>query len=320
MAQASSSATKRPRRDTSTDDNRAECPFSVRIVGPREKELKTKSKKRRKRGHNSSGTGSHLDDDDLGGRKILNQCAPFAPKGAFDTHSTMDVHYVVEPAKQWADMTRYNSFVLNNVKYYCEGFIYVANESSIERQKGAAAPAPSAATIAPNTASTTTASTAAPTNGTAAEDGSVGVGNTAGPTASAGRDPRKRSEDDWVARILEIRASDEHHVYARVFWMYWPDELPAGTHYGKRQVQGRQPYHGASELIASNHSKSREFSAKNNRDTRADETSGHHQCRQRHFNGISEPTHRRQRRRRAKRTVLETGPRRAQHGAFGMLT
>jgi hypothetical protein len=37
---------------------------------------------------------------------------------------------------------------------------------------------------------------------------------------------RKKSADDWVARILEIRASDEYYVYARVYWMYWPDELP----------------------------------------------------------------------------------------------
>ena len=66
---------------------------------------------------------------------------------------------------------------------------------------------------------------------------------------------RKKSEDDWVARILEIRASDERHVYARVYWMYWPDELPQGTHDGKKTVQGRQPYHGMNELIASNHSK-----------------------------------------------------------------
>lgn len=67
--------------------------------------------------------------------------------------------------------------------------------------------------------------------------------------------PRKKTDDDWVARILEIRASDEHHVYARVYWMYWPDELPQGTHDGKRIVHGRQPYHGVNELIASNHSK-----------------------------------------------------------------
>lgn len=68
--------------------------------------------------------------------------------------------------------------------------------------------------------------------------------------------PRTKSNDDWVARILEIRASDEHHVYARVYWMYWPDELPQGTVDGKKVVQGRQPYHGQNELIASNHSKS----------------------------------------------------------------
>lgn len=47
----------------------------------------------------------------------------------------------------------------------------------------------------------------------------------------------------WVARVLEIRAVDPEHVYLRVFWSYWPDELPGGA----------QPYHGKNELIASNH-------------------------------------------------------------------
>lgn len=188
-----------------------------------------KNKKRRKRGHSSgNGNGIHPDDDDAT-RKVLHQCAPFEPKGSFETHSTMDVHYAVQPARQWADMTRYNSFVLNGIKYYCEGFIYVANESSIERQKSAS-----------TTRATTAEGTSGPPSGSA-------VGAVPG-------SQRQRSEDDWVARILEIRARDEHHVYARIFWMYWPDELPAGTHYGKKQVQGRQPYHGASELIASNHS------------------------------------------------------------------
>lgn len=60
--------------------------------------------------------------------------------------------------------------------------------------------------------------------------------------------------DFWVARILEIRASDEHHVYARVCWMYSPDELPAAAMAGKKTTAGRQAYHGMNELIASNHS------------------------------------------------------------------
>ena len=47
----------------------------------------------------------------------------------------------------------------------------------------------------------------------------------------------------WVARVLEVRAMDSQNVYLRVFWMYWPDELP----------MGRQGYHGKHELIASNH-------------------------------------------------------------------
>lgn len=98
--------------------------------------------------------------------------------------------------------------VVNNVKYYSEGFVRVANELTIEQQK----------------------------------------------VQSDGKGSFEKKNDDWVARILEIRASDEHHVYARVYWMYWPYELPPGTLDGKKTVQGRQPYHGAKELIASNHS------------------------------------------------------------------
>jgi hypothetical protein len=101
---------------------------------------------------------------------------------------------------------------VNGIKYFTDGYIRVANDSTIERQKAIA------------------------------EGKSV--------------EPRKKSDDDWVARILEIRAQDEHHVFARVYWMYWPDELPAGTRDGNKLVQGRQPYHGARELVASNHSRS----------------------------------------------------------------
>ncbi|KAK9240637.1 hypothetical protein V1525DRAFT_394501, partial [Lipomyces kononenkoae] len=47
----------------------------------------------------------------------------------------------------------------------------------------------------------------------------------------------------WIGRVLEIRASDPSHVYIRLFWMYWPNELPGGRRY----------YHGNKELVASNH-------------------------------------------------------------------
>ena len=46
-----------------------------------------------------------------------------------------------------------------------------------------------------------------------------------------------------MARVLEIRAIDEAHVYLRVYWLYWPEELPGG----------RKHYHGEKELVASNH-------------------------------------------------------------------
>lgn len=47
----------------------------------------------------------------------------------------------------------------------------------------------------------------------------------------------------WIARVLEIRAVDEAHVYLRVYWWYWPEELP----------MGRCDWHGNKELVASNH-------------------------------------------------------------------
>ncbi|MCJ1354639.1 MAG: hypothetical protein MMC33_004628 [Icmadophila ericetorum] len=53
----------------------------------------------------------------------------------------------------------------------------------------------------------------------------------------------EESHKDWIARVLEVRATDPTHVYLRIYWMYWPEELPAG----------REKYHGKNELVASNH-------------------------------------------------------------------
>ena len=47
----------------------------------------------------------------------------------------------------------------------------------------------------------------------------------------------------WICFVLEIKAADAQHVYVRVFWLYWPEDLPGG----------RKSYHGKSELIMSNH-------------------------------------------------------------------
>jgi hypothetical protein len=59
--------------------------------------------------------------------------------------------------------------------------------------------------------------------------------------------------EEWVARILEVRALDANNVYARVHWMYRPDEIPLGTLCRGKKIEGRQPYHGDKELILSNH-------------------------------------------------------------------
>ncbi|KAH0535917.1 hypothetical protein FGG08_007176 [Glutinoglossum americanum] len=47
----------------------------------------------------------------------------------------------------------------------------------------------------------------------------------------------------WAAEVVEIRANDAQHVYLRIAWYYWPEELSGGRKY----------YHGSKELIASNH-------------------------------------------------------------------
>ncbi|KAF9879771.1 ebs-bah-phd domain-containing protein [Colletotrichum karsti] len=198
----SSSARKRPRAEV--EDNKADCPFTITYAEPDSKSQK-KSKRRRKQ---------EPEEDDP--KKSTKQLSPFSPSGDFNGKSAQDVldlEYNVHPQKKWLDMTRYNSFVLNGTKYFSEGFIYVANDQTVQRQKAAA----------------------------------EGVTDGDGPLK------RSKSDDDWVARILEIRASDEHHVYARIYWMYWPEELPEGTMEGKRYSGGRQPYHGHNELIASNH-------------------------------------------------------------------
>lgn len=50
-------------------------------------------------------------------------------------------------------------------------------------------------------------------------------------------------ENNWIAKVLEVRAKDPQHVYLRVFWLYWPEELP----------HGRETYHGEGEVVMSNH-------------------------------------------------------------------
>lgn len=50
-------------------------------------------------------------------------------------------------------------------------------------------------------------------------------------------------ENLWPGLISEFRAESQEKVYVRLFWLYWPEELP----------MGRQPYHGKNELIMSNH-------------------------------------------------------------------
>ena len=45
-----------------------------------------------------------------------------------------------------------------------------------------------------------------------------------------------------MAEVLDGGTKDSLHVYLRLFWRYWPDELPSR----------RQPYHDVNEFIRSN--------------------------------------------------------------------
>ncbi|KAG6008876.1 hypothetical protein E4U21_003687 [Claviceps maximensis] len=195
----------KPRKRTRpvSDENRADCPFTVTAVAAPsfEKRDHTSTKKKREDRENRVVSSN--------GRTQLIQESPFAPRGKFKSNQSMDLIYTVEPQKQWLDMTRYNSFVLNGYKYAHDEFVYIANDTTIELEK---------------------------TTGKNADGESL-----------------LQSTDYWVARILEVRASDELHVYARIYWMYSPDELPPGTVDGNKTIAGRQPYHGQNELIASNH-------------------------------------------------------------------
>ncbi len=47
----------------------------------------------------------------------------------------------------------------------------------------------------------------------------------------------------WVGRIQQAKAESAARVWLRVFWFYWPEELPMGA----------QHYHGRSELVLSNY-------------------------------------------------------------------
>ncbi|WQF90333.1 Putative BAH domain, P-loop containing nucleoside triphosphate hydrolase [Colletotrichum destructivum] len=148
----------------------------------------------------------------------FDQPYPFAPIGRLNGKSAREalgLQYSILPENAWLGMTQYNSFVLKGSKFLRESFIYVANGQKAQRQ------------------------------GTEVKE-EAHNGSTKGRRTS-------KSGENWVAFILEIRASDEYHVFARVYWMYWPEELPEGTMDGERYPAGRQSYHGRNELIASNH-------------------------------------------------------------------
>jgi hypothetical protein len=80
---------------------------------------------------------------------------------------------------------------------------------------------------------------------------------------AASKNPKQQSELQlshyWIAKILEIRALNGNR-FARVYWMYFPDDLPSNTLDEEELASGRQQYYGKKELVASNHSEPELFS------------------------------------------------------------
>ena len=93
------STKKRPRQsDAAVDANAAECPFTAAIVNSKDRDHKKKKRKR---------SGDAAEEEE----KIPFQPSVFSPTGKFKTYDTLDVHWRVDPARRWNEMTRYNSFV-----------------------------------------------------------------------------------------------------------------------------------------------------------------------------------------------------------------
>jgi hypothetical protein len=92
-------STKRPR--SNAEENRAECPYTIRTRLPTQVESRQHFSKKRK----SEGP------DEERKAEWHWQNSPFNPKGKFKTNETVDVKYAVDPPAGWQAMTRYSSFV-----------------------------------------------------------------------------------------------------------------------------------------------------------------------------------------------------------------
>lgn len=93
--------------------------------------------------------------------------------------------------------------------------------------------------------------TATPTSQT---DEDQGASNGNGAAVASAADPAAPSEEEeislegcGIAKVLECRASDAESVWLRIVWMYKPEDAVA------LGGEGRKPWHGGNELIATNH-------------------------------------------------------------------
>ncbi|KAH6977625.1 hypothetical protein EDB80DRAFT_264422 [Ilyonectria destructans] len=87
------------RRRSVLEENRAQCPFTIALMDDPSQagHERQKDKKRKCEGQKEQDG-------------MQSQSFPFST-GAFNTHTTLDLCYFVEPEMEWQKMRRYNSFL-----------------------------------------------------------------------------------------------------------------------------------------------------------------------------------------------------------------
>ncbi|KAH6982519.1 hypothetical protein EDB80DRAFT_255191 [Ilyonectria destructans] len=87
------------RRRSVLEENRAQCPFTIALMDD-----PSQAGHERQRAKKRKCEGQKEQDG------MQSQSFPFST-GAFNTHTTLDLCYFVEPEMEWQSMRRYNSFV-----------------------------------------------------------------------------------------------------------------------------------------------------------------------------------------------------------------
>ena len=154
------------------------------------------------------------------GKKQTVKDDVFGPKQEDGGFANLKISYAIRPGKAWADLRTYRNFSgeLNQCPATLAFRAHTDCSISVQDQKF-------------STGSLVYINKRTPPP------------ELPGPDASEAEILAFDKENLWVGQVLEVKAASPSQVWLRVFWLYWPEELP----------RGRQKYHGNQELIMSNH-------------------------------------------------------------------